>query len=98
MRRNPALFPMLPALLLLGQAIAQPSPQDKDVPWKDSGLKGKIDSYVSKMDGEKRSYGICATSDSRTPKPLIVVVSAGASTDAAPAEIGMAEQYAGLSK
>ena len=89
---------MLPALLLLCPATAQSSPQDNDVPWKDSGLKGKIDSYVSKMDGQKRSYGICATSDSRTPKPLIVVVSPGATDDVGPNEIRMAEQYAWYAK
>jgi predicted esterase len=98
MKCNLILSPILPVLLLVGQAIAQPQKDQDAPPWKDSGLKGKIDSYLSKMDGERRSYGICATSDSNTPKPLVVVVSPGASTDAGPDEIRMAELYAWYAK
>lgn len=86
MRRR---FPVLAAILLLwgGPAAAQ-----------QAGLHGKIDSYVSKVDGKTRTYGICLTSESRTPKPLVVVVSPGAPTEAGPNEIRVAEQYAGYAR
>jgi hypothetical protein len=59
-------------------------------PWEGSGLKGKLESYVSKMDGNKRPYAVCATSDSPEPKPLVILVTPGAPTDAGPSEIRFA--------
>ncbi len=43
------------------------------------GIHGKVDHYVSEIDGETRPYAVCATDDSPTPKPLILEVSPGAS-------------------
>jgi predicted esterase len=62
------------------------------------GLKGKLDYYTSNIDGEKRPYAICATSESDERKPLVIVVSPGAPTDAGPNEIRVAEQYAWYAK
>lgn len=90
---------MFVALFLLwGQPVAALAQGRRDPPWRQSGLKGKLDSYVSKMDGKTRSYGICLTSDSSAPKPLVVVVSPGAPADAGPNEIRTAEQYAWYAK
>ena len=65
--------------------------------WKQAGLKGKIDFYVSKMDGKKRPYAVCATSDSNKLKPLVVQVN-GAPANAGPAQVFVAEQYAWYAK
>ena len=51
--------------------------------WKQAGLKGKIEFYVSKMDGKKRPYAVWATSDASRPKPLVVQVNEPP-TDAGP--------------
>jgi hypothetical protein len=67
-------------------------------PWEGTGLKGKLEYYVSKMDGATRPYAVCATSDSPEPKPLVIVVSPGAPTDAGPNEIRKAEDYAWYAK
>ena len=40
-------------------------------------LEGKVEYYVSKVDGEKRPYVICATDDTDDPKPMVVVVHPG---------------------
>ncbi len=41
------------------------------------GLVGKIEYYESKMDGERRPYVICATDDTKEPKPLLLIVNPG---------------------
>ncbi len=41
-------------------------------------LMGKVEHYVSKMDGEERPYVICVTDDTDEPKPMVVVVNPGA--------------------
>lgn len=40
-------------------------------------LSGKIEYYVSKMDGKRRPYAVCATGPKGTPRPMIVEVSPG---------------------
>jgi len=40
-------------------------------------LVGRIEHYVSKMDGQRRPYAVCVTGDIDTPKPVIVEVSPG---------------------
>jgi hypothetical protein len=50
------------------------------------------------MDGAKRPYAVCTTSDSSELKPLVIIVSPGAPTDAGPNEIHTAEQYAWYGK
>src|SRR5690242_13027069 len=69
--------------------------------WARAGLKGKLDFYVSKMDGQRRPYAICSTSDSTAKKPLLVVLRPGAfkkSPEAGPYEIETAEQHAWYAK
>lgn len=91
------LFSVLISAMWVFVSLLTPQ-QTPPPPWAQSGLKGKLESYTSKMDGKKRPYGICATSDSVTPKPLVIVVSPGARTDAGPREIYLAEQYAWYAK
>lgn len=86
------------ALLVCVVASAQDNQAAPPPPWAEVGLRGKLDYYTSKMDGNRRPYGICVTSDSSTLKPMVVVVTPGASTDAGPREISMAEQYAWYAK
>jgi len=40
-------------------------------------LEGKVEYYISKLDGERRPYVICATDESDEPKPMIMVVHLG---------------------
>ena len=40
-------------------------------------LEGKVEYYVSKLDGERRPYVVCATDESDEPKPMILVVHPG---------------------
>jgi len=40
-------------------------------------LAGRIEHYVSKMDGQRRPYAVCVTGDTGAPKPVIVEVSPG---------------------
>ncbi len=42
-----------------------------------SRLTGKVEYYVSKMDGKRRPYAACATGSSDEPRPMIVEVSPG---------------------
>ncbi len=86
-------FCFLAATSLLFGAQAPPP-----APWAGSGLKGKLDYYTSRIDGQKRPYGICVTSESAEPKPLVIVVSPGAPADAGPNEIRVAEEYAWYAK
>jgi hypothetical protein len=72
-----------------------PIPQAPPAPRAASGLKGKLDYYTSQVDEAKRPYAICATSQSEERKPLVIVVSPGAPTDAGPNEIRVAEEYEG---
>ena len=46
-----------------------------------AGVEARVEHYFSKVDGERRPYGICVTDPSSTPKPLVVVVNPGASSD-----------------
>src|SRR5215831_2372747 len=92
MIRRSVLFSVLAMfllLVLLATAQSQQS-QTKDSS-KPYGLTGKIDYYVSKMDGKKRGYAVCMTSDSPTPKPLIVIIHPGANTEVAPLDLLIAE-------
>jgi predicted esterase len=50
------------------------------------------------MDGARRPYAVCVTSDSPDSKPVVIIVSPGAPTDAGPEEIHLAEQYAWFGK
>jgi pimeloyl-ACP methyl ester carboxylesterase len=43
-----------------------------------SGVQSSVDHYVSKMDGERRPYGVAWTDESTNSKPLIVIVNPGA--------------------
>lgn len=42
-----------------------------------AGLVGKVEYYVSKMDGKRRPYAVCATGSGDAPRPMIVEVSPG---------------------
>ena len=42
-----------------------------------AGLEGKIEYYLSAMDGKRRPYAVCATGPSDAPRPMIVEVSPG---------------------
>lgn len=106
--RHVSLFSLLSFVLLACTPARSPqttapgaqSPHPSQ-PWEDgeaAGLKGKLEYYTSKMDGAKRPYAVCATSDSTELKPVLVNVSPGASTDAGPNEIHTAEEYAWYAK
>jgi predicted esterase len=60
---------------------------------REAGLEGRIESYLSKMDGKRHEYTVCATSPSSTPKPLVIQVD-GAPSKPGPGDIRKAEEYA----
>jgi hypothetical protein len=64
---------------------------------KQAGLQGRIESYVSKMDGKRHKYVVCATSLSGAAKPLLVEVD-GAPSEPGPGAILKAEEYAWYAK
>lgn len=41
------------------------------------GVAGKVDHYLSAMDGQRRPYAVCATGTDDRPRPMIVEVSPG---------------------
>lgn len=88
----------LPVLLWLLAGASSAAGQERAQPWAGSGIRGRIETYASKMDGKQRPYAVCATSDSAEPKPLVVVVSPGAPTEAGRREIELAESYAWYAK
>ncbi len=99
MRPSRTLLLICTGLLAYAPAYSQGNdPAARANVWRQAGIQGKIDFYVSKMDGKKRPYAVCATSDSHAAKPLVVEVDPGARTDAGAAEVFIAEQYAWYAK
>ena len=58
-----------------GQAAQRPARRRQQPPTP--GVSGKVDHYLSAMDGKRRPYAVCATGTDDQPRPMIVEVSPG---------------------
>ena len=58
-----------------GQAAERPARRRQASP--SPGVSGKVDHYLSEMDGKRRPYAVSATGTNDVPRPMIVEVSPG---------------------
>ena len=62
---------------------------------REAGITGKMDSYISRLDGRPHPYAVCSTGESTKPKPLLLMVNPGATTFPSDSRLVLAaEQFA----